>query len=168
MEENKIISGAVDALVEKKIFSIVIDVKNPVEPSFFDRVLKRKAVIEHEREFTIRPLTVGNMKRIAGRAALLPADLLEGTITGAIMPLIESHMDDIVYILGVGIQNDRNEPSKDLIAFILDNFDAQDIYDTLLPVLENTGMQSFFNSIALAKGTVNILRPSASPIDGRE
>lgn len=77
-------------------------------------------------------------------------------------------MEDIIYIIAVGIQNSRREPDEDLKQFIRENFDAEDIYKTLFPVLENIGLQSFMNSIALAKGTVKILEPSASPIDGRE
>lgn len=108
------------------------------------------------------------MMRVAGRASLLPDELKEGSMVGAVMPLVHAHIEDVVYIIAVGIQNSKREPDEDLLRFINDNFDAEDIYSTLFPVLENVGLQSFMNSIALAKGTVKILEPSASPIDGRE
>lgn len=171
MEEKKILQSVADTLIEKPLFTVTVTIKDPVplrKRSIFDRLLRRpRQFQELERSFEIKPCVVGNMYRIAGRSVNLPAEIMDGSMAQAMLPVIKDHLSDVVYIVASGIQNTKDEPTEELISFINDNFDAQDLYDCLLPVLENLGMQSFLNSIALAKGTVKILKP-ASPLDGSE
>lgn len=171
MEEKEILSGIAGTITDKPVFTITIPVKEPKKSAYsiWDRIrFKARRLVQLERTFVINPCVVNNMYRIAGRAALLPDSIKNGTLSETVLPLITHHLDDIIYIVAAGIQNTKREPDHDLIEFIKDNFDAEDLYNCLNPVLENVGMQSFLNSIALAKGTVKILKPNASPKDGRE
>jgi hypothetical protein len=177
MQNRKVHQGVVNTFTEKPklTFTVPVSWVPPVEPvkrSLFDKVFRGKAIqlpsVETERTFTIYPCKVANMWRLAGAASELPEEIREGTLAEIVLPLINDHLTTIVYIVAAGIQNNHEEPSPDLIQFIERNFDSEDLYTALFPVLENIRMQSFLNSIVLAKGTVNILKPKASPTDGSE
>ncbi|WP_443945605.1 hypothetical protein ACJVDH_00405 [Pedobacter sp. AW1-32] len=172
MQDNEILHAITETITDKPVYTTTVSIKRPVpipKRSIWDR-LRKKPIIkqETERTFTINPCVVGNMYRIAGKAIDLPDEVFQGTISEVVLPLIYKHINDIVYIIAAGIQNDRDEPDQELINFIKDNFESQDLFDALQPVLENIGMQSFLNTIALAKGSVKILKPKASPLDGSE
>ncbi|RZJ90977.1 MAG: hypothetical protein EOO20_06605 [Chryseobacterium sp.] len=172
MEEKEILSSVTETLIDKPAYTVTVQIKEPKtlpKRSLLDKLLRRPVPVQElERSFVINPCVVGNMYRIAGRAVKLPDTILNGSMSESMIPVINDHLDDVVYIVAAGIQNSKREPDAELIEFINDNFEAEDLYNTLLPILENLGMQSFLNSIALAKGTVKILQPSASPLDGRE
>ncbi|MCZ4244981.1 hypothetical protein [Pedobacter punctiformis] len=172
MTENEILKGVTETLIEKPFYTVTVPIKElkPIpKRSFFDKLVG-KPIIHQEvnRKFTINPCVVGNMYRIAGHAVSLPDEILEGSMAQSILPIINEHLSTLVYIVAAGIQNNKREPEQELISFIEDNFEAEDLYKTLHPILENLGMQSFLNSIALAKGTVRILKPNVSPLDGSE
>lgn len=172
MEEKDILTAITDTIIDKPKHEITIPVTwhPPVKRTWLDRVLRRPLPVkEAERTFVIYPCKVGNMYRIAGRAAQLPAEVKEGTNAEVVLPLIHKHLKDVVYVVAAGIQNNHLEPDPELITFIEMNFDAADLYSCLDPVLESVGMQSFFNTIVLVMGTVKILKPEeTSPIDGSE
>ena len=173
MKDNKVLSDIASTLTGKPRAEVTIPIAPRPVPrwkKYCYRLLRKRIpqTSQKHRKFLIYPCKVGNMYRIAGRAALLPEEMRDGTLSAAILPLINLHLKDMVYIIAAGIQNNHQEPEPDLMEFIEENFDAEDLYQTLFPVLENMGMQSFLNSIVLAKGTVNILRPVTSPADGSE
>jgi hypothetical protein len=181
MEEKEVYQGTVNAFTEKPKFTLTIPVTWRPEPaavalpkqSLWDRLTSKQVKSDTEQlpdteTFVIKPCKVVNMARLAGAAVALPDQLKEGTLAEIAMPLVKEHLPTIVYIVAAGIQNDHNEPEPELITFIERNFDNDDLYAALYPVLENSGMQSFLNSIVLAKGTVSLLKPKASPTDGSE
>jgi len=172
MQEKEILQSIAETLIDKPGYELTVSIKEPTpipKRKMWDKLFRRTVIEQElERTFVINPCVVGNMYRIAGRAVKLPGAILEGTQAQSLLPVIHDHLDDLIYIVAAGIQNSKREPDPALIEFIKDNFEAEDLYNTLLPILENLGMQSFLNSIALAKGTVKILKPNASPIDGSE
>lgn len=183
MTNNQIISALADTLTEKPRYQFTVAIREPKIPApyvapkltFWDKVTRKPIPItpepepiEYTRTFTVYPPVVNNMYRIAGRSANLPQEVIKGTVAEIVLPLILNHKDDIVYIIAAGIQNTKREPDLELIDFIQDNFDSEDLFNCLQAVLGGEWMQHFFNSIALAKGTVKILTPNASPLDGSE
>lgn len=171
MQDKDILQGVAETLIGSASYTITVPIKEPIvhNRTFWDRLLRRPIVkIETERTFIINQCVVGNMYRVASRAVTLPHEILSGTQAQSILPIINDHLHTMVYIVAAGIQNTKDEPEAELIEFIQDNFVAEDLYNSLLPVLENLGMQSFLNSIALVRGTVKILEPNASPLDGSE
>lgn len=165
MTNNKVISAMADTLTEKPRYQFTVPIMEPRRTLW--QWIQRKP-IDTERTFVVFPPVVNNMYRIAGRSANLPQEVVKGTVAEIVLPLIYNHKDDIVYIIAAGIQNTKREPDADLIEFIGDNFDAEDLFNCLQAVLGGEWMQHFFNSIALAKGTVKILELNASPKDGSE
>ncbi|WP_316743865.1 hypothetical protein [Pedobacter antarcticus] len=178
MQNNKIIQGAVGAMIEKARYILTVRIENPaptkpVKRTFLDRILQRPVdspEIETERKLVFKPCKMANMYRIASAALDLPDGILKGDLTSAILPLLKEpgHIEKIAYVIAAGVQNNHLEPEQELIQFILNNLDEQEMFDCLYQTLGNLGMQSFLNSIVLVRGTVNILEPKTSPADGRE
>jgi hypothetical protein len=183
MQDNQIISALAEVLTEKPRYQFKIPIREPkiqapyIAPnrSFWDKITRKPIAnvpdpepIEYVRNFVVYPPVVNNMYRIAGRSANLPVEVLKGKVAEIVLPLILTYKDDIVYIIAAGIQNTKREPDRELIEFIEDNFDGEDLFNCLQAVLGGEWMQHFFNSIALAKGTIKILDPNASPQDGSE
>jgi hypothetical protein len=177
MNENEMYSGIADVLTDKP-FTFTVPVKwlPPVPEmkiSLWDRLRGIKPPMppepETHRTFDIYPCVVANMYRVAGRAAMLPGEILDGVeLTESVMPLIPAHMPNMIYIIGAAIQNNHLEPDADLLLFIERNFTQYHIARALYFSIESLGLQAFLNSIVLVKGTVGILQPKTSPKDGSE
>ena len=147
----------------------------PAKQILLDKILNRKSPAddrinepEQERTFKVYPCVVGNMYRIASRAATLPGEILNGQAATILLPLIPDHLPTMIYIIAAAIQNNHLEPDVALIQFIERNFTQDDVFEALYASLEGMGLNVFYNSIALVKGTVKIIQPEASPIVGRE
>jgi hypothetical protein len=176
MNEDEIYSGVADILTDKP-YTLRIPIRwapepKPVKRSLLDRLLRRALPAEHPetiRTFEIFPCVVANMYRIAGRAVLLPKEILGSSeLTESVLPLIPEHLPNMVYIIASAIQNNHLEPAPELLVFIERNFTQVQISNALYASIEGLGLQDFLNSIVLAKGSVSILKPKTSPVDGRE
>lgn len=183
MEEREILKSVTDTLTGKRIFEITVPVKwrpkyvAPPLPKYtlLDWILRRKRpqpepepAQETHRTFEMWPCVVANQYRIAGNAALLTDQMSDNHSDN--IQLIIDNQPLVVYIVASAIQNNHLEPDPELVEFITNNFDHEDLYTSLRAAFSNMGMQSFSNSIALLKGTVKILKPDqeASPVDGKE
>jgi len=172
MTDQQNISEAVESLIGKKPFKLIIPIISPdplPKRSLLDKILRKPLrEVENQREIVITSCVVGNMFRIANRALLLPTEIYGEATFDTIIPIIKDHIADVTYIVACSIQNNEHEPDENLIRFINNNFIVDNLYDCFFQALDHMGMQSFLNSIVLARGTVQILNPSASPLDGRE
>lgn len=171
MQEKDIFSGIAALITDKPKYEFTIPIAHPKASSrYVLDWIKRVPVqpVETERHFVIHPCKVGNMYRIAGAAVGLPAEIRSGGLVETMLPVLNEHLGTIVYIIAAAIQNDRNEPSRDLIEFIEDNFDNIDLFRAFNNSMDGMELQSFMNSIVLARGTVTVLNPKANPVDGSE
>jgi len=190
MEEKKILQSITDTLTGKKIHQLTIRVRSPkprfrqdveaVPVSCWRRLLGQKpkeivrdieiALTDEDlvRRLDIWPCIVSNQYRIAGNAAMLIDGLYEDHSRN--IQFIIQNQPLVVYTVAAAIQNNDQEPDPELIDFISNNFDGEDLYTALLASFDNLGMQAFSNSIVLLKGTVTILSPDqqTSPKDGSE
>jgi hypothetical protein len=172
MEDKYILKSVTDALTGKVLHKITVPVKwlpPPKTISWWRKIIQKSVIklpVETHRTFEIWPCVVGNQYRIAGHASLLKA-------------LTDDHRDNIalicenqpivVYIVASAIQNNHLEPDQELIEFIQNNFDKDDLYTALKASFSNLGMESFSSSISLLKGTAAILTPTElSPKEGSE
>lgn len=142
-----------DTVTNKPLKEWTVKVK---EYNWLDKLLKKPT----ERHFIINRCTVRNMVRCSGVAEKLP-ELKEqtGNLMWVVFPLIKNHMADVVYLIACGIQNNHKEPKKELINFIYDNFEDDDLYDCAVTILGNIGLQSFYETTSLIKGTSVVLAP---------
>ena len=153
---------------EKSKFTITIPIKwrPEVKRSLFERIFKKKPPqLSAQETFTISPCVCANQQRIAIAAMTLPNEVFVGGMPETVLPIIADHNGTIVYIIAAGIQNNHEEPSADLITFIERNFDNEDLFTFLFPVIESLYMQEFLNSIVLMRGTSNILKPKPAPTE---
>jgi hypothetical protein len=140
--------------------------------TLLDKILKRPVPMveipqtETHRTFEISPCLLGNMYRIASRAALLPKEIYGGEAVAVLFPLIPIVLPHLVYMVGAAIQNNHLEPDPELLLFIERNFTQSMIHEALVASIEGVDLQVFYNSIASVKGTINIINPEASPSDG--
>lgn len=166
MQEDEVLSGIGETLNEKEVYTFTIPINEHRKLTLWDRLLRRK--VETSRTFTIYPCKTCNMVRVAGTAVRLPKEILDAGMSEAIMPLMVENIELMVYVVASAIQNNSREPKKSLLKFIRDNFDAIDMYNALHAALNGLEMESFLNSIVLAKGTLSILKPKTNPMDGSE
>ena len=166
MEEAEILKRVADLTIGRKLRDLVIPIRYYTrKEKFINWVTRNK---KKYRVFELYPSVTGNMIRIADKAMLLPDELIGNSLYELAIPLISKYGDHIVYIVAAGIQNNKLEPSRQLLAFVRDNFTSELLYDALYPILEGAGMQAFTSSTILIKGTDSILKPRIDPIDGSE
>lgn len=166
MDENEILAKAADTF---------IDVPKTVEVMIFphnrrESLLQRMGLMAKRKVFTIRPVLAGNMVRISGKAVNLPKELWvseDDSFTDVLGGLAVKHMDDMIYVIAVAIQNDRHEPDKSLLNFIRYRFSAKNMYEVVGTITEQMNQKDFLKSISLIKG-MNILRLKESPQETEE
>ncbi|WP_114937578.1 hypothetical protein [Mucilaginibacter endophyticus] len=175
IEENNIISGAVDTLTGKLLYKFTVKVRH-IEamkikpPTLWDRIRgingEVEALPELERSFEIWPCVAVNQYRIAGVAVTLPSELFENSTD--MLAFVPEHLPKMIYIIAAAVQNDYREPDPELIQFFERNLDNIDIVQILSASLQAANMQSFLTSIVLMNGVAKILKPKTSPADGSE
>jgi hypothetical protein len=186
--EDKIISASVDTFLEKAKYTLTVPLLEPIthyreqepiykEQSVWDKLLRKpKEVIPHdpeidwietERSFTIYPCKAANMARIARAALTMPTEIQGDTKAEAYLPLIDTCMDTVLYVVAAGIQNNQHEPDPELIQFLRNNCDAIDLLHAAYYVMENVNMESFSNTTVLIRGAISIIKKTG-PIDRSE
>lgn len=168
-EENKIVSAAIDTLTGKLLFTLNIPVRWLPKVPWWKRLFKRKVVQEKFRSFEIWPCVVANQFRIVGKALTLPKEIYDEP--NLLFPIFEENQRTMLYIVASAIQNNHLEPDTSLIKFLENNIDGETILTALQASLQQANMQSFFDSIVLMNGLVEIVSPSqtkSSPLDGSE
>lgn len=149
MTEHEILSRAAEIVTDK---SEVVEI--PIEPkNRLDRLLMRLGLRKASRTFHLRKILVGNRYRIAAKAVKLPESLFkDNNIVRLLFEGTYALNDDLLYIAAVTLQNDRYEPSHELID-MLRWVDDSVLFDILDKGLNMVDVQSFMNSIVLIKGT---------------
>jgi hypothetical protein len=175
IEENNIISAAVDTLTGKMLYKFTVKVRHVEAPPipkvrFWDKIQGKKPVPppapETERSFEICPCVAINQYRIAGVAVTLPSELFENATD--MLAMVPEHLPKMIYIIAAAIQNNHLDPDPELIKFLERNLDNTDIVQILGASLQASNMQSFLTSIVLMNGVAKILKPKTSPLDGSE
>jgi hypothetical protein len=152
MEEKVLITHSTDILTAKPVF-IQIDC---YPQNWWERLLVRCQLRPVQKVYELRPILVGNMYRIASVVNQLPADLMEGDLNTAIRQAVTQHVDKVIYVVAVGLQNNKKEPKKELLATIRNEFTALDMALVMEHIMAQLNLGSFLHSIVLAKG-MNIL-----------
>lgn len=168
-EDNKIVSAAIDTLTGKVLFTLNVPIRWVPSIPWWKRIFRKKKAPERIRTYYIWPCVVANQFRIVGKALTLPNEIYQDA--NLLFPIFEQHQKTLVYIVAAAIQNNHLEPDPDLITFLERNIDGEDMLQVLQASLQQANMQSFFDSIVLMNGLVEIVNPSlkkASPQDGSE
>lgn len=185
MQEKQIFTGVVDALLERERFRIVVpgreinaaDREEPIKRTFWDKVLFRKQkyrtvpgeiTVIPEQTLIINPCWAGTMYRIADRSQYLSDEIKGVRLSDVGLNLILENLHHLIYIIAAAIENRKEEPAEELQDLIRWNIEVPTIFAAYRAVIDDEEMQSFLNSIVLARGTVKILNPETNPKDGSE
>ncbi len=151
MIENEVLTKEVDVLTSKEVI-IKIDVN-----AHNDKL--GGGVNPKEYRFKIRPIVVGNIYRISSRILQIPSDVFDKSLFETFLLTSSAHLDDLIYIIAVAVQNNHKEPSDELLNIIRWNFTPEDFKLVLEVVLSQIQVESFLSSIISIK-TMNVIRMS--------
>lgn len=156
-ELNKIFQQIGEAITNKPDeYTIVLSPENK-----FEAFLMRIGLMKQEYKIQFRPLLVGNIYRISTRAVHFPDNIVtlmkeQGT-QSVIIESIEKHIDDIIWCIACGIQNDKKEPSKRLQEVLRWELNMEQLSFLLDKVMVRLQYEDFIKSIILVRG-LNLLK----------
>ncbi|WP_090632206.1 hypothetical protein [Parapedobacter indicus] len=150
---NEILSKAAQVFADESLGVIEV----PITPrNVLHRLLMKIGIKPRSLNYQMRKISVGNRYRIASRAVKLPAGIIQpGNVVKSFMEASAVFTDDLIYITAVALQNDRHEPSPQLLDALrwMDDEKCADILDLVLSKMD---IQAFMKSIALVVGTENL------------
>ncbi|TDQ79587.1 hypothetical protein [Sphingobacterium yanglingense] len=120
--------------------------------------LQKIGVCKKHLTYTLRRIRVGNRERIAQKGLNIPDEINDGTpLLTKIFELSTSNNADLIYCAAVALQNDRNEPTEELLD-TLKWVDDDLLYSILERGLSEIDIQNFLKSIVLMKGTNSLMK----------
>ena len=125
-----------------------------------DRILKYLRIRKPHHKFILSRLLVGNLQRVAKQAALLPNEMFGKQGYKPVLNLCDDHLDKLIYMVAVGIQNNRKEPGKKLLRVIREEFSIDDLNQSMHLLVVQMGINSFINCIVLIKGASVLQSPN--------
>jgi hypothetical protein len=148
IELNKILAQVGRTVIQQPK-TVEIDIK---PKNWFQKLLMKKGFLKSKKVFEIGPVLVGNRYRVAIRSLNIPVGLFTADYDEVeIMQAIANHTEDLIYVVGVCIQNNSKEPSKALLDY-LKWIDDSKFYELLDASLSMLGTTSFMKSTILIKG----------------
>ncbi len=152
MEETKV--KAIETLIDKPN-EIVI----PVLPkNWFEKLLQRIGLKKKCLVFQLKKIRNGNKERIAPRLYDFPEFIQDDTyILKRLFQLTIEQQSNLNYCVAVALQNDRNEPSKELLEAVK-WLDDEQFAIILEKSIGSIDVENFFKSIILVSGAAKLIR----------
>lgn len=148
--KKKAIKSYIDA---SEIITIPILPRNRFH-AFLQRIgIKRKALT-----YRLRKMRVGNRERISIKLFDFPDEVYDDTyILKRAFTLTKNYHKDMIYCVAVALQNDRNEPKKELLDAL--NWINEDLFSYILDKsLSSIDLPNFFKSIVNLTGTASLIK----------
>lgn len=157
MQENE------ELEIKKKAIKSYIDASEmisiPVLPrNKFHAFLQNIGISKKVLTYKLRKMRVGNRERIAIRLFDFPDTVYDDTyVLKRAFTLTKNHHKDMVYCVAVALQNDRNEPSKELLEAL--NWIDEELFSYVLDKsLSSIDLPNFFKSIVDLTGTASLIK----------
>lgn len=152
MEEIK--KKAIETFIDKSEEIII-----PILPkNWFHKILQKVGLKKKELIFTLRKMRNGNRERISPKLFDFPEfDRDDTYILKKVFQLTVEQQDNLNYFVAVALQNDRNEPSKELLDAVKWIDDEQFAY-ILEKSIGSIDIENFLKSIILIAGTAKLIR----------
>lgn len=152
MEEIK--KKAIETFIDKSEDIII-----PLLPkNWFHKILQKVGLKKKELIFTLRKMRNGNRERIAPKLYDFPEFVRDDTyILKRVFELTVDQQASLNYVVAVALQNDRNEPSKELLDAVKWIDDEQFAY-ILEKSIGSIDIENFLKSIILISGTAKLIR----------
>ncbi|MGJ1193753.1 hypothetical protein ACR788_23815 [Sphingobacterium siyangense] len=131
----------------------------PVLPKTkFDSFLQKIGIKKKLLKYNLRKLRVGNRERIAVRLFDFPDQIMNNTVLiKRVFELTKERHQDMIYCAAVALQNDRNEPSKELIDAI--NWVSEETFQYIFEkALGQLDIENFLKSIVMLTGTASLIK----------
>jgi len=131
----------------------------PVLPkNKFHVFLQKLGIKKKLLKYNLGKLRVGNRERIAVRLFDFPEEIMNDTVLiKRVFQLTKDHHKDMIYCVAVALQNDRNEPSKQLIEAL--NWIDEELFSYVLDKsLSSIDLPNFFKSIVMLTGTASLIK----------
>jgi len=152
MEEIK--KKAIETFIDKSEEIII-----PLLPkNWFHKILQKVGIKKKELIFTLRKMRTGNRERIAPKLYEFPEFVRDETyILKRVFELTVDQQKSLNYVVAVALQNDRNEPTKELLDAVKWLDDEQFSY-ILEKSIGSIDIENFLKSIILISGTAKLIR----------
>lgn len=152
MEEIK--KKAIETFIDKSEEIII-----PLLPkNWFHKILQKVGLKKKELIFTLRKMRTGNRERIAPKLYEFPEFVRDETyILKRVFELTVDQQASLNYVVAVALQNDRNEPTKELLDAVKWLDDEQFSY-ILEKSIGSIDIENFLKSIILISGTAKLIR----------
>lgn len=148
MNKNKIIGKAVDTLTDKPL---IVEIA-PKDVSWLDRLKIKLKLRPATYRYEVKPITVGNFKRIAGRVRQLPENMMQKSVAKALMEDGAEHLDKYLYIVAVGLRNKKKEPSAAFLQLLEQELTWAEIMHIYDYIMAGIDIEAFIKSTILIKG----------------
>jgi hypothetical protein len=152
MEEIK--KKAIETFIDKSEEIII-----PLLPkNWFHKILQKVGLKKKELIFTLRKMRTGNRERVAPKLYEFPEFVRDETyILKRVFELTVDQQTSLNYVVAVALQNDRNEPTKELLDAVKWLDDEQFSY-ILEKSIGSIDIENFLKSIILISGTAKLIR----------
>ncbi|KKO91736.1 hypothetical protein AAW12_08725 [Sphingobacterium sp. Ag1] len=152
MEEIK--KKAIETFIDKSEEIII-----PLLPkNWFHKILQKVGLKKKELIFTLRKMRTGNRERIAPKLYEFPEFVRDETyILKRVFELTVDQQASLNYVVAVALQNDRNEPTMELLDAVKWLDDEQFSY-ILEKSIGSIDIENFLKSIILISGTAKLIR----------
>jgi len=109
---------------------------------------------QYVREFEIHPLTLAQQHRIVSRISQIDDEVLKGEVNvmQIYSKLIKENLDDVIYCVGVLLTEPRKEPSEELLKFIKERFNNEDLRACWNVMSQQLRVVPFLSGIISIKG----------------
>jgi len=162
MDEKETLSSVVNIVTDKPdILTITAKPENR-----WQKLLIRLKLKPSTTRYEMYRLKVGNAYRISAAVLQIPQDIIQNGDVHEMHNLLVKHIDVIIYVVAVGLQNNRNEPGKALLNKLRWEFSDSELISAFLYIMQRMDLTSFTTTIALARG-LNIL-DKTSPKENAE
>ncbi|WP_433863134.1 hypothetical protein [Sphingobacterium thalpophilum] len=157
MDEKEVLETKKKAI--KSYIDSCEDIHIPVLPrSKWHAFLQRIGLKKKKLTYSLKKMRVGNRERISLRLFDFPDAVYDDTyILKRAFTLTKNHHRDMVYCVAVALQNDRNEPSKELLDAL--NWIDEELFSYILDKsLSSIDLPNFFKSIVNLTGTASLIK----------
>lgn len=130
-----------------------------VMPSnWFEKILQRIGLKPKFLAYTLRKIRVGNRERIGLRLYDFPDNVMDGShLLKKVFEISKNNNADLIYCAAVCLQNDKNEPSKQLLD-ALKWIDEEQLFYILDKGLSHIDIENFLKSIVLISGAKSLMQ----------
>ena len=169
MEQKTIdtLSHAAETITDKSV-EFTIDVRPRSQMHALLQRVKLRPIV---KKYNIQPIVLGNLQRISRLLLTISPDkqkIQAGELMDEIYRTADQHGRVMAEACAIAIQNNRQEPSKALIAELEDNLTAKEMSTLLAIVVKQMDLVNFMNSIISIRG-LNVLESAlpneVSPVD---